>query len=77
MSAEIQFNETTFAEAKKIIESKNWRYAVTEKRGVTTQYKYCRGRLAFILEVAGEKSLSYGVTWESQPRAFAYCKAYK
>lgn len=74
MSAEIQFDEVAFAEAKKIIESSGWRYVITERRGRTTQYKYCRGRLAFTFELVEEKSMSYGVTWESQPRAFAYCK---
>jgi hypothetical protein len=77
MSAEVSFDEVAFAGAKKIIESNGWRYVITERRGITTQYKYCHGRLAFTFEVVEEKSLSYGVTWESQPRAFAYCNADK
>lgn len=71
--AEVPLDEVALAEAKKIIEMRQWRYVGTVKGTYFIQHKYCRGRLSFAFEEIEKKRLSYGVTWESQPRASAYC----
>lgn len=73
--ARVELDEAALSNAREFIKSQGWRYIITEKRGSSTEYKYCRGRLAFTFNVIEGKRLTYVVAWESQPRAFAYCKA--
>ena len=74
MNADVPLNGTAFVAAREAIEAEGWHYVTAEKGTYFMQYKYCRGRLAFTFEVIEEKRLIYGVTWESQPRSFAYCE---
>ena len=72
--SETNFDKLSFADAVNLIESMGWYHVTSESRGSTIQYKYCRGRLAFVFETDKDNRLSYGIIWETQPRAFAYCK---
>lgn len=77
MIARVELDQAALSDSRKFIESNGWRHMVTEMRGGSAEYKYCRGRLAFTFDVIDAKRLTYGITWESQPRAFGYCKPEK